>query len=133
MHPIGVAAEMSGVSIEAIRYYERDGIVPKAERMENGRRTYDENAIARLRFVRRCRDLGFSIKQIKELIRLSEHRDTSCAEASEIGQKHLREVQEKLTHLKRLEDALTELLGNCADGEPDCPMLTRLFDDQMEV
>ena len=129
MHPIGVAAELSGVSIEAIRYYERDGVVPEAERSQNGRRTYDEPANARLRFVKRCRDFGFSIKQIKSLIQLSENKDTSCAEASEIGQKHLRDVQEKLNNLKQLESALAELLRNCADGQPDCPMLTHLFDD----
>ena len=129
MHPIGVAAELSGVSIEAIRYYERDGVVPEAERSQNGRRTYDEPAIARLRFVKRCRDFGFSIKQIKSLIQLSENKDTSCAEASEIGQKHLRDVQEKLNNLKQLESALAELLRHCADGPPDCPMLTHLFDD----
>lgn len=130
MFSIGVAADMSGVSVEAIRYYERDGVVPKAERLENGRRVYDEPGIARLRFVRRCRDLGFSIRQIKDLISLSESQETSCDEASLIGQKHLADVQEKIDNLRRLEGALAELLGNCADGQPDCPMLTRLFDDQ---
>lgn len=129
MHSIGKASEMSGVSIEAIRYYERDGVVPKAERASNGRRFYDEPAIARLRFVRRCRDLGFSIRQIKDLISLSESGETSCADASQIGERHLADVRAKLRNLRQLEDALEELLGNCADGRPDCPMLTRLFDD----
>ena len=129
MYSIGAASKMSGVNIEAIRYYERDGVVPKAERSSNGRRAYDETAIARLRFVRRCRDLGFSIKQIKDLTKLSESEETSCADASQIGEEHLAEVRAKLRNLKKLEGALVELLGNCAEGRPDCPMLTQLFDD----
>ncbi|MEQ8832363.1 MAG: MerR family transcriptional regulator [Alphaproteobacteria bacterium] len=130
MYSIGVAAARSGVSIEAIRYYERDGVVPKAVRLSNGRRTYDEAAIARLRFIRRGRDLGFSISQIKDLILLAESDEKSCSVASQIGGTHLTEVREKIANLRRLETALVELLGNCADGQPNCPMLTRLFDDQ---
>ena len=129
MYSIGIAARRSGVGIEAIRYYEREGIVPLAARSANGRRAYDDAAIARLRFVRRCRDLGFSIQQIKALLSLSLADAKCCDDASQIGSLHLDEVREKIADLKRLETALAELLANCAVGRADCPMLLQLFDD----
>lgn len=129
MHPIGIAAKRSGVGIEAIRYYEREGVVPAAPRASNGRRVYGDVEITRLRFVRRCRDLGFSIGQIRTLLSLSVSEANTCSDASEIGNLHLDEVRQKITDLKRLETALAELLDNCADGQSDCPMLLRLFDD----
>lgn len=129
MHTIGVAAKRSGVGIEAIRYYEREGVVPAAARASNGRRVYDDASIARLRFVRRCRDLGFSIEQVKALLSLSLSEANNCGDASRIGKRHLDEVRGKIADLQMLETALVELLGNCADGPPHCPMLLRLFDD----
>lgn len=129
MHTIGVAAKRSGVGIEAIRYYEREGVVPAAARASNGRRVYDDASIARLRFVRRCRDLGFSIEQVKALLSLSLSDANNCGDASRIGKLHLDEVRGKIADLQMLETALVELLGNCADGQAHCPMLLRLFDD----
>ncbi|MGI9328768.1 MAG: MerR family transcriptional regulator [Pseudomonadales bacterium] len=129
MFPIGVAAKKSGVGIEAIRYYEREGVVPVAARASNGRRLYDDAAIARLRFVRRCRDLGFSIDQVKALQSLSLSEANNCGDASTIGLLHLEEVRGKVADLQMLEAALVELLANCAEGQAHCPMLLRLFDD----
>lgn len=129
MHMIGTAAKRSGVSIEAIRYYERDGVVPVADRAANGRRVYDDDAIARLRFVRRCRDLGFSIKQVKTLLSLSVIGTNNCDDARRIGQNHLDEVRRKIMDLQLLDAALIELLDNCSGREAHCPMLSRLFDD----
>ena len=129
MHPIGIAAKRSGVGIEAIRYYEREGVVPAAARGSNGRRVYDDAAIARLRFIRRCRDLGFSIEQVKALLSLSYFEAGNCADASKIGKRHLDEVREKIIDLQKLDAALVELLANCADGQAHCPMLLRLFDE----
>ena len=129
MYAIGVAAKRSGVGIEAIRYYEREGVVPAAARASNGRRVFDDAAIARLRFVRRCRDLGFSIEQVKALLSLSLSEATSCSDASKIGNLHLNEVRGKIADLQMLEAALIELLANCADGQAHCPMLQRLFNE----
>lgn len=129
MYPIGVAAKQSGVGIEAIRYYEREGVVPAAARGSNGRRVYDDATIARLRFVRRYRDLGFSLGQVRMLLSLSVSEANNCDDASKIGNLHLDEVRQKIADLQMLETALVELLANCADGQADCPMLLRLFDD----
>lgn len=129
MYPIGIAAKRSGVGIEAIRYYERVGVVPAADRGSNGRRLYDDVAINRLRFVRRCRDLGFSICQVRTLLSLSVSETHNCSDASKIGDLHLNEVRQKVADLKELEAALVLLLDNCADGQADCPMLLRLFND----
>jgi MerR family mercuric resistance operon transcriptional regulator len=85
MFAIGEASRQSGVGIETIRYYEREGIVPKAERTASGRRVYCRDAIARLRFIRRCRDHGFSIADSRTLMALRKDNDTACAEAMEVG------------------------------------------------
>ena len=129
MYAIGVAAKRSGVGIEAIRYYERQGVIPAAARASNGRRMYDDASIARLRFVRRCRDLGFSIEEVKALLSLSLSKANNCRNAGRIGRLHLDEVRGKIADLQMLETALVELLANCADGQAHCPMLLRLFDD----
>lgn len=129
MYAIGNAAKKSGVGIEAIRYYEREGVVPEAKRAANGRRVYDAAAIARLRFVRRCRDLGFSIKEVRTLLSLSRSGANNCDDASTIGTRHLQEVRKKLLDLQMLERALVALLADCAGGTAHCPMLLQLFED----
>lgn len=126
---IGEAAKQSGVTIETIRYYEREGIVPPAERSANGRRRYGTEAIVRLRFVKRCRDLGFSISEVKTLLSLAADMDTNCAKVKTIGEAHLDAVRSKIADLRHLETALTELIVHCEAGRPDCPILKELFAD----
>lgn len=127
MYGIGTAAKLSGIGIEAIRYYEREGVVPRAERSASGRRLYSDAEIARLRFVKRCRDLGFSISQVKALIALSSNTTTQCAEVMVIGNHHLEPVQKKMADLRELENALLEMLEHCSVGREECPMLRQLF------
>ena len=127
--PIGEAAKRSGVAIETIRYYEREGIVPAAERSANGRRRYGAEALARLRFVKRCRDLGFSISEVKALLSLASDESSNCAKVKRIGEDHLDDVRGKIADLGRLETALVELLSHCEVGRTDCPMLKELFAD----
>ena len=129
MYAISIASKRSGVGIEAIRYYEREGVVPSPARASNGRRVYEDVDIARLRFVRRCRELGFSIKHIKVLLSLSYSMAPNCDDANEIGTFHLKEVRAKIADLQMLETAMIELLANCADGQARCPMLLQLFDE----
>lgn len=126
---IGKASEQSGVGIETIRYYEREGITPKPDRTAAGRRIYDTDTIARLRFVKRCRELGFSIADIKQLLKLSHSNDDNCEDAGAIGANNLQLVQKKISDLKRMEGALKELVASCRKGRKDCPMLQELFAD----
>lgn len=127
MHTIGMAAELSGVNIETIRYYEREGVVPHPERTASGRRIYDDESISRLRFVKRCRELGFPIPEIKSLLGLKYGSPTSCVQAHEIGGAYLAAVHEKIRDLKRMERAFSDLVEPCGNGNRECPMLKQLF------
>lgn len=129
MLTIGKAAKLSGVNIETIRYYEREGIVPAADRSTNGRRLYDAAAITRLRFIRRCRDLGFAISDVRALLDLSENASKHCDDVRAISERHLSDVRERLSDLQELEAALSELVQTCVDAQSECPTLKQLFAD----
>lgn len=129
MQTIGTAAKLSGVNIETIRYYEREGIVPAADRSANGRRLYDGAAITRLRFIRRCRDLGFPISDVRTLLDLSDNASKHCDDVRAISERHLSDVRERLSDLRELEAALSELVQACVDAESECPTLKQLFAD----
>lgn len=126
MTSIGEASRRSGVSIETIRYYERAAIVPKPDRAENGRRVYSDLEIGRLRFVRRCRDLGFSMADAKTLLALSEGTAADCKAVYDLAIAHLAAVRIKISELARLEAALEELTSNCQSASTRCPMLEEL-------
>lgn len=127
MVAIGEASRLSGVSIETIRYYEREGIISKAERTASGRRRYSNAEISELRFIKRCRDLGFSIQDAVALRGLADEPAGACEAVEELGQKHLIDVRERIAGLRRLESALSELVSNCAKGKRNCPMLVALM------
>ena len=129
MQTIGEAAKLSGVNIETIRYYEREGIVPAADRSANGRRLYDVAAIARLRFIRRCRDLGFPISDVRTLLDLSDNASRQCDDVRAISERHLSDVRERIADLQELEAALSELVQCCVDAQSECPTLKQLFAD----
>ena len=126
MIAIGEAARLSGVAIETIRYYEREGVVPVPRRAANGRRVYSAKDVGRLRFIRRCRDLGFSVAEAKGLLALSERENGNCAVVKDIGTGHLNAVRSKIAELKALEAALEELTANCQTGSVSCQMLVAL-------
>jgi len=127
MVAIGEASRLSGVSIETIRYYEREGIVSKAGRSASGRRTFSAAEISELRFIKRCRDLGFSIHDAVALRSLSNEPANACETVERLGRQHLSDVQAKLSELRELEKALAELVANCAKGRRDCPMLDAIM------
>mgnify|MGYP001821554183 CR=1 FL=1 len=127
MVAIGEASRLSGVTIETIRYYEREGIVPKPGRTASGRRDYSDTEISELRFVKRCRSLGFSIQDVVALRGLTKDPVGACESVERLGRRHLADVKGKIAELRRLETALSELVANCAKGERDCPMLTELM------
>lgn len=126
MIAIGEAARQSGVGIETIRYYEREGIVPKPARAPNNRRLYSAHDVGRLRFLKKCRDLGFPLADAKTLLDLSEGGGSDCQSVKEMAELHIFNVRQKIAELKRLDAALNELTCNCASGNVSCPMLYQL-------
>lgn len=126
MIAIGKASRLSGVGVETIRYYEREGIVPKPERAANNRRLYSKNDVDRLTFLKKCRDLGFPLSDAKTLLDLSEQNESDCETAQRIAETHLESVRNKIAELVTLEFALNEVTANCAKGNIECPMLLTL-------
>ncbi len=126
MFAIGEASRQSGVGIETIRYYEREGIVPKPARAPNNRRMYSADEIGRLRFLKKCRDLGFSLADAKTLLNLSEGDAEDCQSVKQLAELHIFNVRARVDELRRLEAALVELTANCDSGNVSCPMLSNL-------
>jgi MerR family copper efflux transcriptional regulator len=124
---IGEAASQSGVSAKMIRYYEEIGLVPRSARQPQGYRDYDDRDINRLRFVARARDLGFSIKEIAELLRLYSDRRRSSADVKRIALSHVAELEMRIRAMRQLKRTIQELADRChGDQRPDCPILDNL-------
>lgn len=126
---IGEAAAASGVSAKMIRYYEDAGLVPPAERSASGYRLYGEADVHRLRFIRRARDLGFAVTEIRELLGLWSDRSRRSADVKRLAQAHIADLEERIAKLRQMADTLRELADCCAgDHRPDCPILAGLED-----
>ena len=124
---IGQASNASGVSAKMIRYYESVGLIPPSARRESGYRDYAAADIHRLAFIRRARDLGFSMDQIRDLLRLWSDRDRSSAEVKAIALEHVAELEERARELNEMADALKHLASACGGNErPDCPIIKGL-------
>ena len=128
---IGNAAEASGVSSKMIRYYEETGLIPNSRRSESGYRKYQATDVHTLRFIKRARDLGFSMDRIKELLRLWQDRTRTSREVKSIALQHIAALEADIKKLTSLRDAVVHLAGLChGDDHPDCPILDGLsFDD----
>lgn len=124
---IGKLAEATGVNLETIRYYERIKLMPSPARTEGGYRAYDAIHVRRLAFIRRARELGFGIEDIRALLALSEPGHVSCTQGQNIARAHLDSVRAKLADLAMLERILSETIARCS-GEPVpvCPILDML-------
>lgn len=129
MTTIGEASARTGVNIETIRFYERRGIVPKPRRSTAGRREYDSELIGKLRLVRRCRDLGFSLNDAATMVRLAVDGERSCEEVEQLACDNLRTVQRKIAELEELRAALSVLVAQCGQGSDRCPALIELLSD----
>jgi MerR family copper efflux transcriptional regulator len=128
---IGVVAQRAGCTVPTIRYYEEIGLLPTGPRTEAGRRVYGEATIRRLTFIRRCRDFGFSIDQIRELAGLVDDPDRLCVEVRDIAAKHFAHVRAKLPELQALERSMATFVCSCdaacAGGATlDCTILEDL-------
>lgn len=124
---IGDLSAESGVNIETIRYYERIGLVPRPRRTASGYRRYTMDDLSRLRFIRRTRDLGFGLPEVKALLALAGREPRACGRAKAVAEVHLQAVRTRLADLRRMERVLSRLIRDCADGErPHCPLIEAL-------
>ena len=121
---IGRLAAQAGVNLETVRYYERVGLMPAPDRTAGGHRDYRPEHRARLTFIRRARELGFGLDDIRALIGLAEPGRHSCGEVKVIASEHLQAVHAKITDLTRLAAVLEEAVCRCGEGDaPDCPVI----------
>lgn len=124
---IGDLAKATGTKVETIRYYERIDLLPAPGRTAGNYRSYDEGHRGRLSFIRRARDLGFSLGQVRELLGLADQRDRSCAAVDAIARQHLTEVERKIADLNALRDELADVIGRCQRGTvADCRIIETL-------
>ena len=124
---IGALSAHTGCNIETIRYYERIRMMPKPPRTQGGHRLYTQEHLKRLRFIRRSRELGFSLGQIRDLLRFVDGRRYTCSQVKVITLEHLDEVRARMKDLKRLEKVLQTMASQCDRGKvPDCPVIEAL-------
>lgn len=125
---IGALAREVDVNIDTIRFYEREGLIEDPPRSASGYRYYPSEAVARLKFIKRGKQLGFSLKEIRELLDLRDDPDATCREFKGMAQEKIREVEQRLRDLTRLRDGLTQLAEACpGKGTTDhCPILSAL-------
>jgi DNA-binding transcriptional MerR regulator len=128
---IGALAERTGTNAPTIRYYEEIELLPRADRRPGGQRSYGDDDVRRLLFIRRCRDFGFGIEQIRSLLGLMKDRQRSCFEARDMARAHLEAVRAKLVELRALEGSIAAFVRSCdaacAGGPgPDCVILADL-------
>lgn len=124
---IGEVAKRTGLPAKTIRYYEETGLIPEAGRADNGYRVYDARAVHLLRFVKRARDLGFSMQQVSSLLALWADEKRSSADVKKLAKQHLQEIERKIAELQSLRQTMQSLVKSCSgDSRPDCPILADL-------
>jgi Cu(I)-responsive transcriptional regulator len=124
---IGEIAAATGVNIETIRYYERERLVPPPGRTAANYRSYGDSHVKRLTFIRRARDLGFSLNQVRELLDLADDRDRPCEAVDAIAREQRRKVAKKIAELNALRRELDHLIGQCRHGRiAECRIIDAL-------
>lgn len=132
---IGQVAKKAQVNIETIRYYERQGLIPSPPRRESGYRQYPDGTVARVQFIKRAQDLGFSLKEISELLSLQVGPDATCGDVKKMADGKLVEIEGKIHSLERMKAALTRLVQTCEESRQaeECPILWAFSNDKKEV
>lgn len=128
---IGQLAKQSRVNLETIRHYERRGLLRRPPRTDSGYRIFSANDVQRIRFIKRAQELGFSLKEIQELLALRIHPGTSCAEIRQRTEVKIADIDEKIRTLKAMKKALVRLTNACSGRGPvsDCPILESLQEE----
>lgn len=128
---IGVLARMTGTGVETIRFYEKIGLLPEPARTQGNYRSYERSHLDRLSFIRRSRDLGFSLEQVRTLLDLSDDRSRSCEAVDRVASEHLVEVDRKIAALKALRRELNHMLSQCLSGTvAECRIIESLSPDR---
>jgi Cu(I)-responsive transcriptional regulator len=125
---IGDLAKQAGVKVVTIRYYEQAGLLPACERTAGNYRLYAQEHLKRLNFVRRCRELGFSLEQIRDLLLLSASQSPTCADVCSVAADHLKEVESKISDLRHLAAELRRIASSCngTQSSADCRLIASL-------
>ena len=124
---IGKVAEQTGCHIETIRYFEKEDLSPPPGRSAGGHRLYSTDLIERLVFIRRSRELGFTMQEIRELLSVVDGRQVSCERVKNLADTHLKDIRSKISDLRRMETTLRELSNQCSgDDVPECPIIEAL-------
>jgi len=124
---IGAAAALSGISAKMVRHYESLGLLPRVARTDSGYRQYSEADVHTLRFIKRSRELGFSMAEIAELVTLWQNRRRTSASVKRIAQKHVDDLAARIEAMQSMQRTLHQLLHHChGDERPDCPILDDL-------
>lgn len=129
---IGTLAKRAGVSIDTVRYYEKSGLLAPESRLASGYRRYGDAQVSRLRFIRRAQELGFALKDIRELLGISKQRDV--ARVKRAAEKKLADVEARLMALTRVRDGLATLVATCPGHgrATDCPILKALGEENLQ-
>lgn len=131
MVTIGALSKQTGCHIETVRYYERIGVLLTPPRTAGGHRLYGKEHIKRLMFVRRSRELGFSLGEIRTLLKLVDGKQYTCREVKALMEEHLGDIKKKISDLKRLQKTLADISSQCEGGMvPECPIIDALFEEK---
>ncbi|MBI3568106.1 MAG: MerR family transcriptional regulator [Gemmatimonadetes bacterium] len=132
---IGQVADAAEVNVQTIRYYERRGLVAAANRTEAGYRQFGDDAVTRLRFIRHAQDLGFSLKEIKELLALRVRNHSECGRVEAKAREKIELVARRIRDLRRIKRTLERLAASCASrrATDECPILEALEDDAIRI
>ncbi len=127
----GQLAKKANVKKETVRYYERRGLIPEPMRTESGYRQYSQDTVSRIKFIKRAQELGFSLKEIEELLSLRVDNHTTCGDFKNIAEIKISEVEEKIHSLNQIKKALKKLVALCSDEGPtsECPIVEALDTD----
>jgi MerR family mercuric resistance operon transcriptional regulator len=132
---IGEVAELGGVNLQTIRYYEREGLLPKPPRLSSGYRTYPERTVQRVRFIKRAQELGFTLAEVRELLslRVDHGRDRSAVRA--IARAKIVDIEQKMRGLEAMKGALLRLTRSCSGTGPasECPILEGIDSDEVFI
>jgi Cu(I)-responsive transcriptional regulator len=124
---IGTAAEQAGVNVQTLRYYERRGLLPRPPRRPSGYREFSDAAVQVVRFIKRAQDLGFTLDEIEELVRLRRDTRRDRARVRAVAERRVRQIERKVAELQAMKQALSHLIHCCASGSTlECPIIESL-------